>query len=77
VISDRPDPSAENPLASALGSSFLEDKPAFRADTDQGGSWWVWRRLSVNGWATHHRCGDREAAHSLAAQLNRSADDVA
>ncbi len=56
---------------------FVEAKPSFRADTDQGGHWWVWRRLSCNGWATHQRCGNREAAHELASQLNRSSVDVA
>lgn len=77
MIMDRPDPSAENPLTSPLSSSFVESKPKFRADTDQSGSWWVWRRLSLNGWATHHRCQCREAAQILAAELNRSSTDVA
>ncbi|MCB1281935.1 MAG: hypothetical protein KDB18_10470 [Salinibacterium sp.] len=74
---DNADP-LRQPVTGLPGDSFLmETKPHFRADTDQSGDWWVWRRLSVNGWATHCRCGDREEAREMAAQLNRSSTDVA
>ncbi len=49
---------------------LIEIKPVYRADTDQGGDWWVWRRLSANGWATHQRCTDQDSARKLAAALN-------
>ncbi|MCA9299788.1 MAG: hypothetical protein KDA28_12015 [Phycisphaerales bacterium] len=47
-----------------------ESKPLFRADTDQGGDWYVWRRVSANGWATYQRCDTREDACRAAASLN-------
>ena len=28
------------------------DVPQFRADTDQRGDWYVWRRMGATGWAT-------------------------
>ncbi len=80
MITDRSDHYPQDPKHADAGlreSMFVEAKPSFRADTDQGGHWWVWRRLSSNGWATHQRCGNREAAHELACQLNRSSIDVA
>ncbi len=43
---------------------------AFRADTDQSGDWYVWRRIGANGWATLRRCDCRDDAHRLATQLN-------
>jgi len=55
-------------------SAFLEVKTQFRADTDQNGDWWVWRRLSQNGWATMRRCETREDALTMADSLNRDAD---
>jgi len=80
VITDSSDHYPQDPKNSGESlreSMFLEAKPSFRADTDQGGDWWVWRRLSSNGWATHQRCGNREAACELASELNRSSIDVA
>lgn len=59
------------------GSFLIESKPAYRADTDQSGDWYVWRRLSAHGWATHRRCDSREAAVELAAMLNRGPSEVA
>ncbi len=46
------------------------DGPSFRADTDQSGDWYVWRRMGANGWATLRRCEDREDARRVATQLN-------
>lgn len=45
-------------------------KPVFRADTDQAGEWYVWRRVSASAWATHHRCDSRQAAVTEAQTLN-------
>jgi len=45
-------------------------KPQYRADTDQNGSWHVWRRVSARGWATHRRCRSRQDAEALAESLN-------
>lgn len=57
-----------------LGSMLLfETKGSYRADTDQSGEWYVWRRLSANGWATMQRCDSREEAVQLASDLNRTA----
>lgn len=53
-----------------LGASQIEAKPDFRADVDQSGDWYVWRRLGANGWATMRRCECRESAHREAAVLN-------
>ncbi len=53
-----------------LSDSQLEAKPAFRADVDQSGDWYVWRRLGNNGWATLRRCECRDSAHRQAAVLN-------
>ncbi|MEZ6243600.1 MAG: hypothetical protein R3B57_11225 [Phycisphaerales bacterium] len=44
--------------------------PNFRADMDQSGDWYVWRRMGANGWATLRRCDGREDAQRLATQLN-------
>jgi len=44
--------------------------PSFRADMDQSGDWYVWRRIGSNGWATLRRCQDRQDAQRLATQLN-------
>lgn len=54
-----------------------EVKPLYRADTDQGGHWYVWRRLSANGWATYRKCETREAAMQLATELNAKSDQDA
>ncbi len=42
----------------------------FRADVDQSGHWYVWRRLGANGWATFRHCETRERALELAKHLN-------
>lgn len=49
----------------------MEAKMLFRADTDQHGDWYVWRRLGVNGWATMRRCDTREIAERMARTLNQ------
>jgi hypothetical protein len=69
MIMDRP--------GSERNSFFIEQKPVYRADTDQSGDWYVWRRLNDHGWATHHRCDTREAAVEMAALLNRGPSEVA
>jgi len=51
-------------------ASEVEAKSLFRADTDQHGDWYVWRRLGQNGWATMRRCDDRGAAENMAESLN-------
>lgn len=50
---------------------FVEPKPLFRADVDQSGDWYVWRRLGASGWATLRRCSGREQALELAKALNQ------
>ena len=45
-------------------------KPVFRADTDQAGEWYVWRRVSASAWATHHRCDSQQEAFAEAETLN-------
>lgn len=50
----------------------IEQKPSYRADTDQNGDWYVWRRLGPNGWATLRRCENKESAIRLAETLNGS-----
>ena len=52
------------------------DVAQFRADTDQRGDWYVWRRMSANGWATLRRCESREKAEELAQSLNEDPDAV-
>lgn len=56
-------------------------RPAFRADTDQSGEWYVWTRLATigaaTGWATMQRCESRELAQRLADDLNQRALRVA
>ncbi|MFI4896804.1 MAG: hypothetical protein ACIARR_03150 [Phycisphaerales bacterium JB059] len=54
-----------------ISESLVEGKPAFRADMDQAGDWYVWRRLGANGWATLRRCACRESAIKEAAALNQ------
>jgi len=56
-----------------LGETQIEAKPGFRADMDQSGDWYVWRRLGANGWATLRRCECQESASREAAQLNETA----
>jgi len=59
--------------------------PAFRADTDQSGEWYVWTRIgrsagptpACGGWATMQRCESRELAQRLADDLNQRALRVA
>lgn len=51
-------------------SSEVEAKSLFRADTDQHGDWYVWRRLGQHGWATMRRCDDQGAAEHMAQSLN-------
>lgn len=48
------------------------DIPQFRADTDQRGDWYVWRRMGATGWATMRRCETREDALRLTEELNGS-----
>lgn len=48
----------------------LSAGPQFKADEDQRGDWWVWRRVSAKGWATMRRCETREDAERLAEALN-------
>jgi hypothetical protein len=50
--------------------NIIEPKALFRADVDQSGDWYVWRRLGASGWATLRRCCDREQALELAKALN-------
>ncbi len=52
-------------------ASQTEPKILFRADTDQNGDWYVWRRLGSNGWATMRRCESRDDAEQLAASMNQ------
>jgi hypothetical protein len=61
----------ENPTRSASSASTAEVKLLFRADTDQNGDWYVWRKLSQNGWATLRRCECREDALDLADTMNK------
>lgn len=56
--------------------NLMEPKMLFRADVDQSGDWYVWRRLGSNGWATLRRCDDREHAQQLARDLNRNPQRV-
>jgi hypothetical protein len=56
-------------------ASATEPKLLFRADTDQNGDWYVWRRLGGNGWATMRRCDCRDDAHGLAQTMNQSTGD--
>jgi hypothetical protein len=55
----------------AIPVQQAEPKILFRADTDQNGDWYVWRKLSKNGWATMRRCECREIALDLAESMNR------
>jgi hypothetical protein len=50
---------------------MVEPKALFRADVDQSGDWYVWRRLGASGWATLRRCSGREQALQLAKALNQ------
>jgi len=52
---------------------MVESKNLFRADVDQSGDWYVWRRLGSSGWATLRRCTGREQALELAKALNQDA----
>lgn len=61
----------ENTAHAAPSASMAEPKLLFRADTDQNGDWYVWRKLSQNGWATLRRCDCRETALELADSMNR------
>lgn len=42
----------------------------YRADVDQSGDWFVWRRIGTNGWATMRRCATHLDAVELAESLN-------
>ena len=53
------------------------DIPQVRADTDQRGDWYVWRRMGASGWATMRRCDTREDALRLTDELNGSHGTVA
>jgi len=57
-------------------ASVTESKPLFRADTDQNGDWYVWRRLGMNGWATMRRCDCQDQACQLADHLNTDSKGV-
>lgn len=50
----------------------VEPKLIYRADIDQSGDWYVWRRLGTSGWAAMQRCQDRMEALQVAADLNRA-----
>jgi len=50
--------------------NIIEPKALFRADVDQSGEWYVWRRLGASRWATLRRCCNREQALELAKSLN-------
>lgn len=50
-----------------------EPKPEYRADTNQNGRWFVWRRISATGWASHCVCESGEAARAMVDRLNASA----
>lgn len=62
------------PPAETSPSHSTEPKLLFRADTDQNGDWYVWRKLSKHGWATLRRCDCRETALELAESMNRDPD---
>ena len=47
-----------------------EIKPEYRADTNQNGRWFVWRRVSASGWATHCPCESGESARAMVERLN-------
>lgn len=49
---------------------ITELKPAYRAQADAHGTWFVWQRISATGWATHERCENREEAIDFARRLN-------
>ena len=59
------------PAGAATAVATADPKLLFRADVDQNGDWYVWRKLSKNGWATMRRCECREAAELLAATMNQ------
>lgn len=59
------------PTGEPKAASQAEPKLLFRADTDQNGDWYVWRRLGTNGWATMRRCESRDDAEQLAASMNQ------
>jgi hypothetical protein len=59
------------PPVAITSAAIRESKVLFRADTDQHGDWYVWRKLSKNGWATMRRCDSREDAVQLAETMNR------
>ncbi|RMH14306.1 MAG: hypothetical protein D6695_01600 [Planctomycetota bacterium] len=58
--------------ASASATGYLgEPKLVYRADVDQSGDWYVWKRLGKSGWAALQRCRDRTEAIEMASSLNR------
>lgn len=63
---------AEQNRERSIGN-MVESKNLFRADVDQSGDWYVWRRLGASGWATLRRCTGREQAFELAKALNQDA----
>lgn len=48
----------------------------FRADADECGRWFVWRRLGATGWAAWRQCTSRSDAIHMAAALNRQAPPI-
>lgn len=52
----------------------VEIKPDYRADANKQGQWFVWRRVSASGWATHCRCDSQDDAMAMAVQLNTPDD---
>lgn len=54
----------------AIEAHDAASQSRYRADVDQAGEWYVWRRLGANGWATMRRCNTRRDAIELAASLN-------
>ena len=52
----------------------IDPKPLFRADVDQSGDWYVWRRVGVSGWATMRRCDSEQEAKDVAKAMNEDPD---
>jgi len=71
-------------IRSGTGDHPTPDEPrqpgtrpeAYRADTDHLGDWYVWRRLSPDGWATLRRCETEAEARRIADELNAQAGET-
>jgi len=53
-----------------IGQSDQHADPAFRADTDAMGRWFVWERLGPGGWVTIEPCVSCDEATRLADEMN-------